>query len=264
MESTLADAYRDLIGSLGFEAGYGRGPDNGDREWSDRKLTTLRSVVKSGLRQFYGAHEWSFLHPRARLTLDSGSKEMRLPFDFEGCEGPLSLIASSGGTDGRVQVTNDVRARYARFPDATGRPAFAEKEPIKGTTKDRGQRWQFVFFPEPTAAYTIEFTYKISGDMLSGDLPYAYGGAEHSETILASCLAIWESRIDDIPPGPAAPRYAHWREQLALSVRRDQNKRPDTLGYNGDRSDNYDRRSGGRYPRDFGWPDLTLNGVTYD
>lgn len=263
MENSLADTYRDVIGSVGFEAGWGRGPDNGDEVWDDQKLATLKYVVKSGLRQFYGAHEWSFLQPRIELSLPSGTRELAMPFDFGGLEGKPHLVAPNAGR-GKIEVTNDVRARYAMYPNAAGRPMYAEIEPLRATNKERGQRWQMIFYPQPNSDYTVEMYYTILGTMLSGDVPYAYGGAEHSETILASCLAVWENRIDDIPPGPQSPRYAAWTEQLALSIRRDQKKQPQMLGYNRDASDRYERRAGRRIPRDYGWTPLRLNGVLYD
>lgn len=268
MESSLADTYRDVIGSIGFEAGWGRGPDNGDEEWDETKLQTLKLVMKSGLRQFYQpppdqsgvSYNWSFLNPRVRLTLPSGERELRLPIDFGGVNGDLNLITTAGGTPAVIRITGGVRARYALNPNSTGRPAFAEIEALRNVDKQHGQRWQLVFWPEPNAEFTIEFYYTILGEMLTGKLPYAYGGAEHSETILASCLAIWENRIDDIDRGP---RYRHWLERLATSISIDRLKRSQNLGYNGDRSDRYERRSrtnrGGT-----GYPPLRYNGVLYD
>jgi hypothetical protein len=268
VESSLADTYRDVIGSIGAEAGWGRGPDNGDEEWDATKFTTLKLVMKSGLRQFYKpppdqsgvSHQWSFLSPRTLLTLPSGSRELLLPFDFGGVEGPLNLVTTSGGSPGQIRVTGGVRARYATHPSATGRPCYAEIEPLRHVDKGKGQRWQMVFYPEPNAEFTIELNYSIIGEMLTGELPYAYGGADHSETILASCLAIWENRQDDIDQGP---RYKFWRERLAASISFDRLKRSQNLGYNGDRSDaRYEGRSN-RSGR--GWGATFLyNGVPLD
>lgn len=269
MESTLADTYRDVIGSLGFEAGWGRGPDNGDPEWDSDQFTTLKLIMKSGLRQFYKpppdqagvSHQWSFLSPFVRLALASGQRELRMPRDFGGVEGNVYVAsANAGGTPGICQVGGGVRALYAVYPNSTGRPAVADIEALRTSGAD-GQKWQMVFYPEPNADYTIEFYYSILGEMLTGDLPFAYGGPDHSETILASCLAVWENRIDDIPNGP---RYQHWRERLAASISIDRAKRPQTLGYNADNSDDrYERRSG-RYSARYGYPRLRLNGVLFD
>lgn len=268
MESTLADTYRDVIGSLGFEAGWGRGPDNDDRAWDAHKQQTLKQVMKSGLRQFYQAHDWSFLTPRVRLTLPSGVSAMKLPFDFGGILSPcIHLIAGSGTTGGTIKLTNDVRRRLALSPSASGRPCYAEIEPLPDTTKTAGQRWQMIFFPAASAEYTIEFYQTISGQLLTAELPYALGGPEHSETILASCLAVWENRIDHIPPGPAAPRFLDYREKLATSIKNDRKKRPQSLGYNGDTSDRFERQwPGYRAGRSWNGGSLYYNGsaITYD
>lgn len=269
MESSLADTYRDVIGSIGFEAGWGRGADNGDEEWDDYKLATLKSVMKSGLRQFYKpppdqsgvSHSWSFLKPMATLTLPSGEKELLLPADFGGVSGDLVLSTTAGGAPGTIRVTGGVRARYALNPSATGRPTHVEIEPLRTVAKAHGQRWQFVFWPEPNDDFTIQFYYSIMGEMLTGELPYAYGGAEHSETILASCLAIWEQRIDDIDRGP---RYRFWMERLATSISMDRQKRAQNLGYNGDRSDSRYERRNNRNAHGTGYPALRYNGVLYD
>lgn len=241
MESTLADTYRDVIGSLGFEAGWRRGADNGDPAWDSRKQATLTHVMKSGLRQFYQAHDWSFLSPRVRFTLPSGTRALLMPFDFGGILEPhIYLIADSGTSGGEIKVTNDVRRRFALNNSAQGRPYYVEIEPRDGTSRQTGQRWQLVFYPEPSAEYTIEFYQQIHGQILTAEVPYALGGPEHSETILASCLAVWENRIDHIPPGPNAPRFIDYRDKLATSIKNDRKKRPQSLGYNADRSDRFE------------------------
>lgn len=269
MESSLADTYRDVIGSLGFEAGWGRGPDNDDKPWDANKQKTLKHVMKSGLRQFYQAHDWSFLSPRVRLTLPSGATELKMPFDFGGILEPhIHLISSSGGEGGIIKVTDDVRRRHALNSSATGRPCYVEIEPLANATKGTGQRWQLIFYPEPSADYTIEFYQSISGQLLTAELPYALGGPEHSETILASCLSVWENRIDRIAPGPNAARFIDYREKLATSIKNDRKKRPQSLGYNGDRSDRFEAGGGhgGHGGRGWNGGQLFYNGslIGYD
>lgn len=268
MESTLADTYRDVIGGVGFDLGWGRGPDNGEEEWDDNKLRTLKEIVKGGLQQFYhpppdqsgSSHQWSFLKPLANLTLASGERTVRLPDDFKGVDGGrVSIVLSSGGSWWSVPISGIARAKYAVYPDSTGRPELLEIEPIRETNKDRGQRSQFVVWPQADAAYTLQFKYSIIGEMLSGNLPYAYGGAEHASTIRASCLAWAELHLDDIGNGP---KKAYFLERLAASISMDRQKRPQTHGYNGDNSDRFDAP---RTPRDWSsWPTLTYNGVEYD
>jgi hypothetical protein len=107
--------------------------------------------------------------------------------------------------------------------------------------------------------YTVEFTYYLIPDALSGAAPYAYGGAAHAETILASCKAAAERDLDDITDGP---QMRNFRERLAASVAHDRRFKPQHLGYNADRSD----RRGWRDGRRHGWDGAvaTWNGVEPD
>lgn len=265
MESSLADNYRDIIGSVGFDMGWGRGVAFGEREWDARKTTTLTQCVKGGLQQFYHpppdqsgvSYQWSFLKPRARLTFPSGESTVRLPFDFKGLEGTVTVIPGTSGNGFTLKTTRGVRARYAMYSTTTGQPRCLEIEPLKEVNADHGQRFQFVIWPTADADYTLEFNYSILGKMLTGDLPYAYGGAEHSSTIKASCLAWAELHLDDIPNGP---KQQYWRERLAASISMDRQKQPHSLGYNADRSDRREVQRTSRWSHGWGFVPITVNG----
>jgi hypothetical protein len=267
VESSLADNYRDIIGSVGFDLGWGRGPDFAEDQYDGRKLTTLKQVVKGGLQQFYNpppdqtgvSYQWSFLKPFGHVTLASGARVVKLPEDFKGLEGLVHVAIDNGGYS--LKLRHDARASYAAYPDDTGQPQRIEIEGIPNTTKERGQRFQFVVWPEADAAYTLQFHYSIQGVMLTGELPYAYGGAEHSSTIKASCLAWAELHLDDIPNGP---KQQFWRERLAASISMDRQKQPKTLGYNSDRSDARDARWGDRRDRWTQWPRIEYQGQVWE
>jgi hypothetical protein len=265
VESTLADSYRDLTGEVGFHLGYGRGTDNGDVEWTTDQLQKIKSIVKSGLRQFYFpppdqtgySHSWSFLKPRKQLVLSDGELAIRLPDDFQELDGPVLVVTETNLGTGptRLPLSGQVRAMHAAYPDETGRPRFCELEPLKGTDVTRGQRFQLAFFPTADDDYTVEIKYTISGEMLSGELPYAYGGVAHAETLLESCLAIAEERVDDIA-GVHSQKFARL---LASSISRDRTRQPQHLGYNGDRSDGLEAGYGlNRW--NGGWPRIEING----
>jgi hypothetical protein len=67
---------------------------------------------------------------------------------------------------------------------------------------------------------------------MTGD--YLYGGSDHSETILYSCLSEAERRVDD----EKGPMWERFQECLASSVMFDsRDNRSEHLGYNGDDSD---------------------------
>jgi len=110
---------------------------------------------------------------------------------------------------------------------------MAALQPIKGTTGTQGQRWQLFVFPKSDAAYTLQFQYYLLPDYLSGAFPYAYGGAQHAETLLAACKAVAELELDDAE----GPQAASWQRMLATSIELDRRNKPQNLGYNRDMSD---------------------------
>ena len=264
MISTLADNYRDLIGQVGDNLGYGKGALNGEEAWSASTENRLKSYVKSGLRQFYkppiiqgAAYTWSWLRPTATIAVPSGQSIVRLPDDFEGLVGEI-LVSVPAGTSWRRKLEINGRARemLVKYPSQTGCPAHLSVEPVKGTTEFLGQRSQLVIAPIPDQDYVLQMRYTISAEMLNGDLPYAYGGVDHAETLLESCLAIAEERADDLMPQQQVhgPKFLAC---LAASISRDRERTTDTIGYVGDNSDDLERR---RFGRPMSWSPLTVNG----
>ena len=253
MEPSLNLPYAKLMAEVGEFLGYGRGAAFGDPAWDSRQQTDIDFCVQSGLRQFYypvsvdgqpGSYTWSFLRPTFTITLAAGAQTVALPDDFGGFEGQISILTT--GTTAMpwsIRWLNESRIRdmYQQTPTMTGPPMYAVTEPLKGTAGDRGQRWQLLVFPLADQTYTLTGTYSINPDALDGALPYAYGGAEHAETVLESCLAIAEQRRDDA----MSVHTMKYKERLQASISMDRNKKPDNLGYNADRSDGYEwnRRS---------------------
>jgi hypothetical protein len=257
-ESTLALAKADIDSEVGAYLGYGRGSDGGDTAWSTAQRANIDLCVKGGLRSFYfnaavpelgvpAAYNWSFLKPTYSLAVASGGTELDLPADFGGLDGSYFTLLDSGRPVCRIPLVPEgvVRLNYAAEPDRTGPPLAAAVVPVKGTQAGRGQRFRLSLWPAADAAYTLQFTYYLLPDALRGDAPYAYGGAQHAETILAACKAAAERDLDDLADGP---QQKYFRERLAASVMLDRRGKPQYLGYNADRSDGRewgeDRRRG--------------------
>lgn len=241
-ESTLALAYNEVAAEVGSYLGFGRGPNYSDPAWSTRQQNMIDSCVKSGLRQFYcpppldgvNTYEWSFLKPTATMTLASGVNTIALPDDFGGFEGVIT-VSSPTLVNWPIHVFNEgqIREAYSLNPSITGRPIQAAIVPLRGTTGTTGQRFQLFFFPVPDTNYTVQFQYYLLADFINGTISYAYGGMAHAETILESCLAIAEQRID----GSNTVHSAQFMQRLAASIGKDRQYKAQTLGYNRDNSD---------------------------
>jgi len=260
-ESTLSLQYTDLAGEVGFLLGYGRGAELGDPAWTPQQQTAIDSCVKSGLRNFYvptEGYDWSFMRPTITLDFPLNAQTVTLPDDFGGIEGQITLKSTSSQVSWPIPVMGEglVRERYSMLPAATGRPQFAALVPLRATTATAGQRQQLFFFPAADQGYTIQFSYYVLPDYLNKAFPYAMGGMQHIETILESCLAVAERRLDNQDDGPHARDF---RMRMAASIAYDRKLKPQKLGYNGDKSD-----MTRLHKQDQHWLNLiTVHGVQY-
>jgi len=202
------------------------------------------------------------LKPLASLSLASGASLVALPDDFGGVEGRVTVSTAGVGMAWWPLDTVGLGAiveRQATFPTTTGRPCLCAVEPIKGTTASAGQRWRLRLWPISDRAYTLQLEYYVSPDALTTALPNLYGGTAHAETVLESCLAIAEQRVDDTP-GVHTAKFA---ERLLASIGMDRKLKPQKLGYNRDNSDLRDRRGRGSDGRLWGESTILVNGVGY-
>lgn len=266
MESTLSLKLSDLEAEVGMFLGYGRGANFSETAWSTSQQAVITSCVKSGLRQFYfppllegqsQAYDWSFLRPSMLLTLDEGASSIDLPDDFGGIEGQLTLSDENSRSFWPIAVYGGPRVRQAlaNYPDTTGCPVMAGLEAVRGTSPTAGQRQTLLFYPTADQAYSVRLNYYVLPDFLTGDMPYALGGMAHAETVLESCLAIAEQRVDDA----STVHTMKFKERLAASISLDRRSKPQVIGYNADRSD------GKHWPTRraaHGWPTvITFDGV---
>jgi hypothetical protein len=246
---------------VGDFMGWRRDPD----VWSADKLARIQRDVGSGLRRFYYCvppHEWSFLRPFVSLSLASGATTVDLPDDFGGVEGRIAVTNSASGIFRPLDFENPGRVQqaYSEHPDLTGQPCLVAVRPLKSLPTGKNQKSELFVFPESDAAYTLTFQYYITpGYLLDTSMPYAYGGPEHHETILESCLAVAEERRDNVRNGLHAQAF---QLRLAASVAMDRRKRPQKLGYNRDCSDDAETLMLPTYGT-LGTP-VTINGVAYD
>lgn len=261
MESTLAIHRNKLRERVGFHLGYGRGETAGENAWSTKKALTINELVDSGLRRFYQpdlgglTHEWSFLKPTGTIPLASGDQEAMLPDDFGSLNGDVLV---TGDTSTAWQAIKEIgagkiRELYSANPTSSGDPQVCAVVPLKETTYLKGQRYSLSIYPQASQDHTLQFSYNLLPGSLTTDRPYPYGGAQHAETILASCIAAAEFFLDGIK----GACELDFQQQLAASVVQDRRLKPAKLGYNGDCSD--DR---GRSWMIAPFPTATIGGVS--
>lgn len=252
MESSLNVPMSMITGRVGNYLGYGYGVENGEKEWTDRQAIRVKDFADSGLRNFYfpqapdgsvATYQWSFLRPTATLTLLGGTSSVDLPDDFGGIEGKVVVRASSQTIGYPVSVFNEgfLQEYINRFPSTTGIPCRCAIAPQKGTTAQRSPRAKLLFHPIPDADYTLTLQYYLIPEALTSANPWAYGGAMHAETIIESCIAVAELRLNDT----IGVHDAAFKQRLSASMAMDRRLKAQDLGYAGDTSD--ERVIGRRY-----------------
>ncbi len=268
-ESTLNLAVSEIQAKLGTFAGWGRGALYGDDAWGSTRQAIIDDATQSGLRRFYypepaegesQTYDWSFLRPTSNLSLPVGAQTIALPDDFQSAEGPLTVLTSTTTSmPFLIRWINAglLRQKYSMTPIISGPPLYAAIDPLRGTTGTQSSRTQLLIYPMADQDYTLQCTYVINPDYLTGAAPYAYGGPEHAETILESCLAVMEKRLDDM----SGVHSEEFGRRLMASIGMDRKKKPQRYGENRDRSDGRGFRQGDQH----WWTGAsTYNGVGFD
>ncbi|HOK67205.1 MAG TPA: hypothetical protein PK054_12635 [Anaerohalosphaeraceae bacterium] len=235
-ESSLSITFDELRIEVADYLGLGRdktkwGPDNSAR---------IDSYIKSGLRQFYyppaisansSPHTWSFLSPTASLQLVIGQAQIDLPDDFGHLVGS-KLYYNENYLGSSILVIGEGQLRQLLQTGIyDGRPTRAAIRPKKMEYGNIGQRWELVFDRNPDDAYVLYYRYSILPSMLEDlNRVYPYGGMAHSSTILASCLAEADLRMN----GNKGALWNTFLERLTASIEFDYKLgRVHYFGYNG-------------------------------
>ncbi|MFH1567921.1 MAG: hypothetical protein ABIL09_07955 [Gemmatimonadota bacterium] len=257
-ESALTLGYPELLAETAFALGYGRDPE----QWTVAQETEADLYVQSGLRQFYNPpaaageapHAWHFFRPSETLVTEADEQDYDAPDDFGGIEGDMTFAADEGWEP--IRVVPEGRIREFRQQGLTaGRPRYVAVRP-KPFDPAIGQRFEFMFDRPADGVYNLSYQYHVIPPVkLDADSPYVYGGEAHSETVLASCLAVVELRTEK----QKGPMWDDFMGKLAASIAADRRSlRPAFLGYNGDHSGS---RGADRLPRSERL--VTYNGLSY-
>jgi hypothetical protein len=192
-----------------------------------------------------------------------------MPDAFGGIDGPLHFETPTVYPP--LQITSPRRIE-SFLQDSTQittyRPTYAAFRPYQTATISstaESTRYELMLWPQPDADYVLKYRYYAlitTAALQDADTDtelgfYPPGLAIHSETIVASCLAIAEHYVD--PQRRSFREQEHWKERLAASVKMDRQLHgPDNLGYDRDMSDSqhgltpYDRMQS-----------VSYNSVTY-
>lgn len=253
---TLALDYEGLRQRVGFQLGYRRDVSL----WEPEETATVEDCISSGLRRFYWpepvqgtTHQWSFLKPTEVLSLDSGASEVLLPDDYSGLEGePTIETTDTGYCPLKVVGEGMIRAWRTESPALTGSPHYVA-ESYQRAPGVALQRVLLLLFPTTDQAYSLRIRYRVTPNMVTRTSRFPWGGVEHAETILESCLAIAERRVD----GQMGAHEVAFQQRLAASLALDQRRAPD---YQGGRGWSSDRRGSGNWRKGQTSVTITLNG----
>lgn len=252
-ESTLNLKLDEIRAKLGRFAGWTSTSSN----WSTEQLSIINDALASGLRRFYfptpvdqptlTGYEWSFLRPLITLDFAANTNIIQMPDEYVAMSGNKVSIAPQGTTAQPYEIkwTNigKIQELYSITPTMIGPPMYVTILSAQGTSNRRGQVFQMYFFPMADQDYSIVTAVSVAPDYLTENAPFAWGGPAHAETVLESCLAVMEERLDDQLQG-SGPHAQSFQARLMASIIMDRRNKPPRLGYNSDRSDE----------RHYGWP----------
>lgn len=174
-----------------------------------------------------------------------------LPTDFGGLRGSISYRDGDGYMPLRLVNESAIAMMRSQESIRKDTPEYAAIVP-KSTTDDSvdndstsEQLFALTVWPYPDKVYDLMFSYTVAinnvtdnpaGNADDNNVPA--GGMFHSETILASCLAVAEQMVDEFNnPGKMQAKY---QERLAGSISFDRRQMlPDGFGYNADNSDRH-------------------------
>lgn len=249
-ESSLTTPRSEILAAVGAFFDYGRN----QYQWEREQREQVYRCVRSGERKFYASYGWSFLRLLLALDITDGTANYDLPDGFGGFFDPELSFSAADNQFWPVKNTSVpmiLQSRqYANLTAAIQPTLFAVN--AKTPTGSTGQRFEILLFPTPIADGTLNGSYYANPDATTDALPYAQGGAIHSETLLTSCLAAAELERDK----KSGPLKVEYNEALAKSLAHEKSTGPKHFGYNADRSvpgyaSIYDLRT----------PTITRNGI---
>lgn len=222
-ESTLNRDIDTLKARIGEYLGF----TSDSTAWDADQKAKITTVLDAGMSQFAHPplvggmsvpHEWTFLQPTFVLSTRDGVADYDLPEDCASIEDDI-VISNAGGYVPEVKITSPERIISYRQDQARGGvPQWAGVR-VKASAGRSGPRYELLLWPTPDSGYDLVFRYNLLPNALTSDAPYPLGGAQHSETLLYSCLAAADAIYNDQPGGGM---WAMFERNLVTSILRDQ------------------------------------------
>jgi len=226
-ESTLSVTYDELRRAVARICGWDRDPAN----WEGDQLTDGPDMVKAAEREFYTAHNWSFLSPAISITMVAGTYTYDLPDDFAEMEGPLRYSGNYAYQRPITQASLGVVWQNRAVLPTTGIPLYYAIETVAqdGTSSDTGTRYKIQFDITPSQAFVVYGQYRVNPYSMDDTHIYPIGGADHAETLRYAAMSVAEQEWR----GTVGPYTARYQQLLERSIRMDLRKGPKILGKNG-------------------------------
>ena len=175
-----------------------------------------------------------------------------LPDDFASLRGPFTFSQADNAWI-TIEIVGEARIRELRQRSNTtgassGDPQYGAIR-TKPISEFGGTRHEVILWPGVIAAATLTYQSRLRPSMLVADGDIPYGASDYSETILYSCLAEAERRMD----GGRGEAWQNYQELLQSAIADDSRiNKPNIIGYNANWSEG---RSFAGQRRDFLWGD---------
>lgn len=228
------------------EVGRMLGLSRDPADWSAQSAQDVWDIIDSGLACFYvpprapgerKAHQWSFLRPIGTIDFEVDTNEYDMPANYAGADGPIFYVPNNDTlVPTQIFTTSEAvilqRQSLDHYSEMSSCPTLAAIRPASSVTTEQ-QIYKMLVWPTPSMEATVKFKYFARQPEIRDDDAVPMGGDEHAETILASCLSVAETRLND----ESTLYRDQFAQRLQASIDHDRAKNAaDTLGYYGDRS----------------------------
>ena len=238
---TLPDEFGRIMGAFTFA--------QGDNAWYTAQIVGEARVRELRMRGFNNASSQGdprFAAIRPKIRNDNYTTGAVVYDHTGGASERLLTLSGSGAAypswagSAKVRIGSTTYDVDSRLSDTTltlsssSNPGTDVGSSSYTMIHASGGRQEVLFWPNISASATVTYRYRILPDDIGDTNPYPYGATDHSETILYSCLAEAERRIDN----ERGVMFQRFIECLAASIARDaRDNSPEVFGYMGDESD---------------------------